>query len=114
MNLKKLYLLLNFIHLSSIKKKNNTSNRCFKVVVIYSCLLSHFSCVRLFCDPIEHSHQALLSMGFSREEYLSGLLCLPLGDLPDTGIEWASQAALVVKNPPDNAGDLRDVGLISA
>ena len=51
-------------------------------------------------------------MGFSREEYLSGLLCLPLGDLPDTGIEWASQAALVVKNPPDNAGDLRDVGLI--
>ena len=27
-------------------------------------------------------------------------------------ITRASQAALVVKNPPDNAGDIRDVGLI--
>ena len=27
-------------------------------------------------------------------------------------IKWASQVALVVKNPPANAGDVRDVGLI--
>ena len=27
-------------------------------------------------------------------------------------IEWASQVALVVKNPPTNAGDVRDTGLI--
>ena len=27
-------------------------------------------------------------------------------------IEWASQVALVVKNPPTNAGDIRDTGLI--
>ena len=26
--------------------------------------------------------------------------------------QWASQLALVVKNPPANAGDIRDVGLI--
>ena len=26
---------------------------------------------------------------------------------------WASQVALVVKNPPANAGDIRDVGSIS-
>ena len=25
---------------------------------------------------------------------------------------WASQVVLVVKNPPDNAGDVRDTGLI--
>ena len=25
---------------------------------------------------------------------------------------WASQVPLVVKNPPDNAGDARDIGLI--
>ena len=25
---------------------------------------------------------------------------------------WASQVALVVKNPPANAGDIRDMGLI--
>ena len=27
-------------------------------------------------------------------------------------IKWASQVALVVKNPPANAGDVRDVGSI--
>ena len=29
-------------------------------------------------------------MGFSRQEYWSGLPCPPLGDLPNTGIELAS------------------------
>ena len=33
------------------------------------------------------AHQAPLSMGFSRQEYWSGLSCPPLGDLPDSGIE---------------------------
>ena len=28
------------------------------------------------------------------------------------GMKWASQMALVVKNPPVKAGDVRDVGLI--
>ena len=31
-----------------------------------------------------------LSMGFSRQEYWSGLPCPPPGDLPDPGIEHAS------------------------
>ena len=31
--------------------------------------------------------QASLSMGFSRQEYWSGLPCPPPGDLPDPGIE---------------------------
>ena len=31
--------------------------------------------------------QALLSMGFSRQEYWSGLLFLPRGGLPDPGID---------------------------
>ena len=35
-------------------------------------LLSHFSCVRL-CDPIDGSHQAPPSLGFSRQEHWSGL-----------------------------------------
>ena len=33
------------------------------------------------------SHQAPLSMGFSRQEYWGGLSCPPPGDLPDPGIE---------------------------
>ena len=34
--------------------------------------------------------QAPLSMGFSRQEYWSGLPCPPPGDLPDPGIEPSS------------------------
>ena len=36
------------------------------------------------------THQAPLSVGFSRQEYWSGLPCPPPGDLPDPGIEPAS------------------------
>ena len=47
-------------------------------------LLSH---VHLFATPWTVARQAPLSMGFSREEYWSGLPCPPPGDLPDPGIE---------------------------
>ena len=36
------------------------------------------------------AHQAPLSMGFSRQEYWSGLPCSPPGDLPNLGIEPSS------------------------
>ena len=42
------------------------------------------------CDPGTVAHQAPLSMGFSRQEYWSGLPCPPPGDLPDPGIELES------------------------
>ena len=38
-------------------------------------VISHFSCVRLFATPWTIAHQAPLSMGFSRQEYWSGLPC---------------------------------------
>ena len=53
-------------------------------------VLSHFSCVRLFVTPWTVARQAPLSMGFSRQEYWSGLPFPPPGDLPDQGIEPAS------------------------
>ena len=46
--------------------------------------------VQLFVTPWTVARQTLLSMGFSREEYWSGLTCLPPGDLPDPGIEPVS------------------------
>ena len=46
-------------------------------------MLSHFSCVQLFATPWTVALQAPLSMGFSRQEYWSGLQCPPLGDLPN-------------------------------
>ena len=50
-------------------------------------MLSHFSHVQLF-ETV--ARQAPLSMGFSRREYWSGLLCPPPGDLPDPEIEPVS------------------------
>ena len=42
--------------------------------------------------PWTVAHQTLLPMGFSRQEYQSGLPFLSPGDLPDTGIEPGSPA----------------------
>ena len=52
-------------------------------------LLSH---VRLFVTLWTVACQAPLSMGFSRQEYDSGLPCPPPGDLPNPGIEPMSLA----------------------
>ena len=51
------------------------------------CALSH---VRLFVTPWIVAHQTPLSMGFSRQEYWSGLPCPPPGDLPNPGIRPVS------------------------
>ena len=53
------------------------------------CVLSPFSRVQLFATLWTAACQASLSMGFSRQEYWSGLPCLP-PDLPDLGIKPAS------------------------
>ena len=39
------------------------------------------------------AHQAPLSMGFSREDYWSGLPCPPPGDLPDPEVQPTPPAA---------------------
>ena len=44
------------------------------------CMLSH---IQLFVTPRTIACQALLSMGFSRQECWSGLPCPPPGDLPN-------------------------------
>ena len=56
------------------------------------CVLSCLSCVRLFETLWTIAHQAPRSIGFSRQEYWSGLSFPPPEDLPDPGIESASPA----------------------
>ena len=51
--------------------------------------LSH---VRLFATPWTVAHHAPPSMGFSRQEYWSGLPFPSPGDLPNPGIEPGSPA----------------------
>ena len=53
-------------------------------------VLSRFSHVQLFATLWTVAHQALRSMGFSRQESWSGLLCLPPQDLPNPGTEPVS------------------------
>jgi len=53
----------------------------------------HIMCAQsfwLFVIPWTVTHQAPLSMGFSRQEYWSGLPWPPPGDLPSPGIKPAS------------------------
>ena len=51
-----------------------------------------FSRVQLFVTPWTVAYQAPLSMGFSRQEYWSGLPFPSPGDLPDPRIEPRSPA----------------------
>ena len=53
-------------------------------------VLSCFSRVQCFETLWTVAHQAPLSMGFSRQEYWSGLPCPPPGNLPNPGIESLS------------------------
>ena len=57
------------------------------------CVPSCFSNVWLFVTSWTVAVQAPLSVGFSRQEYWSGLLCPAPGDLPDPGIESPSLAS---------------------
>ena len=50
------------------------------------------SCVRLFGTLCTVARQGPLSMGFSRQEYWSGLPFTSPGDLPHTGIKPKSPA----------------------
>ena len=58
----------------------------------YAFMLSPFTGVSLFVTPRMVACQDPLSMGFSRQEYWSGLPCSSPGDLPDPGIELVSPA----------------------
>ena len=58
-----------------------------------------FSRVRLFVTAWTVACQAPLSMGFSRQEYWSGLPFSPPGDLPNPGMEPVPPALQVDSLP---------------
>ena len=76
-------------------------NKSFLKVIVKVLLLS---CVWLFETPWTVSRQAPLFIGFSRQEYWSGLPCPSPGDHPDPGIEPGSaalQADPLTSEPPE-------------
>ena len=61
--------------------------------------------VRLFATPWTVAYHAPPSMGFSRQEYWSGLPFPSPGDLPNSGFEPGSpafQAEALTSEPPGN------------
>ena len=59
--------------------------------------------VQLFATPWTVAYQASQSMGFSRQEYWTGLPFPSPGDLPDPGIEPESpalEADALISEPP--------------
>ena len=62
------------------------------------------SCVRLFVTPWTVAHQAPLTMGFSRQEYWSGLPFPSPEDFPDPGFEPRSPALQADSLPSEPQG----------
>ena len=88
---------LSYMYLSSPSKQlefSESLNRsnlvlCYLFTLVASLLLhakSLQSCLTL-CDPMDCGPPGSLSIGYSRQEYWSGLLCPPPGYLPDPGIK---------------------------
>ena len=71
---------------------NLTNHSVFAIGVM---MLSCFSRVQLFATLWTIARQALLSTGFSRHEYWSGLPCPPPGDLPNPGTEPTSYISFI-------------------
>ena len=102
-----LFLLFNIpTHLSPLFHKSRTK-LSWKIKTFppmhMSRIQKSLSRVRLFATPWSVVHQAPLSMGFSRQEYWSGLPFPSPGDLPNPGITPRSptlQADALTSEPP--------------
>ena len=68
--------------------------------------MKSLSRVWLFATPWTVAYQAPPSMGFSRQEYWSGVLLPSPGDLPDPGIEPRSPALRADALPSEPLGKL--------
>ena len=62
------------------------------------------------CNPMAVVHRAPLSMGFSRQEYWSGLPFPSPGDLPDPGIVPGSSVLQVGSLPLYHLGSRENLG----
>ena len=94
-------------------KRKNTQGQWkyflfLRVQFVCVCVLS---LVRLFAAPCTASCQAPLSMGFSRQEYWSGLPCLPPRDLPNPGTEPRSPTLQADSLPSEPPGKPKNIGV---
>ena len=84
---------------------------------VQACIPNRVRCVRLFVTLWTVAHQAPLSMGYSRQEYWSGLPFPPPGDLPNPGIEPMLPAAPALQadsSPLSHQGRPKDTACVCA
>ena len=67
--------------------------------------------VWLWATPWTAAYQAPPSMGFSKQEYWSGLPCPPPGDLPNPGIEPRSPTLRADSLPAETPGKTKNTGV---
>ena len=83
---------------SSLSCKIFTHEVDFLLFVFLGFFFANFLCGYVcicVCSVTQSASQTPLSMEFSRQEYWSGLLCPPPGDLPDSGIKPMSLFCLL-------------------
>ena len=89
----------------------NNMSLPFLVLALCCAVLSH-SIMSESLQPLGLEPTRLLCpWGFSRQEYWSGLPCLPPGDLPNPGIESRSPALQVDSLPTEAAGKPKNTGV---
>ena len=87
-----------YVHQKVTRRKSESENE-----VVQSCLT--------LCNPMDSSlHQAPPSMGFSRQEYWSGLPFPSPGNLLDPGIEPRSPTLQTDALPSEPSGKSREQG----
>jgi len=96
--------ILQVLFSAMIRKKNSEYKADRLKRKNLKCLAWHMTSQALSCSVLSHpvfatpwtaARKAPLSLGFSRQEYCSGLLRPPPGDLPDPGIKPTSLALQV-------------------
>ena len=105
-----LYLCLFYFFLYSLYVIYKIRKKVMKMS--FNSSVSLLSRVRLFATPWTVAHQAPPSMGFSRQEYWSGLPFPSPGHLPDPGIEPRSptlQADALTSERPGKPEQTRDI-----
>ena len=86
--------------LSHTYSTRQTSTKLYRnrVINFFMCILSHFSHAWLFAILWTEACHAPLSMGFSRQEYWSGLPFPPPGHLSSPGMEPTSLTSTALAN----------------
>ena len=99
------------MHITKLKKKSQFEKAVCLLgkmkLCVCTCLVTQ-SCPALFVTPWTVADQAPLSMGFSRQEYCSGLPFPFPRDLPDLGIKFRFPALTGGSLPLSHHGSPRE------